>query len=319
MAFHNLNSRFQLLLNDPSLLLNVNLFSSKSTFSYCCSDIVAPNLHRISSLRVANPLIIDRFLSTFTLDSSFSRLKALTFDQIKSSNVLSLLRDLASLPCLIHLSLTICNLLKFRNDVYRLLFRLPQLKHCKLEFELSTECPPLNIAENVYSNIDHLIINGGCRLDDLSAILSYTPFLRRLSCRLYEDRSTLTEVPIVPLNLTHVSFELSNISFHRFEYVLRQISLSLRILRIKSSNDDTYFNAARWEHLISKHIPYLHTFDIRHQMSSFSNHFCDTRCRPLLNQFTSAFWLERQWFFAHQHHRKDSTNVVFYSVAQQCL
>ncbi|CAF1455196.1 unnamed protein product, partial [Rotaria sp. Silwood1] len=48
--------------------------------------------------------------------------------------------------------------------------------------------PPLVIAENVHSNIEDLSINGGCRLDDLGAILSYTPDLRRLSCRLFEGR-----------------------------------------------------------------------------------------------------------------------------------
>jgi hypothetical protein len=316
-AFDKLNTRFQILLDDYLLPLNLNLSSHKSTFQHRCTAIVAPNLHRISALHLSNPLIIDHFLSTFTIDSSFSRLKALTFDEIKSSNVIPLLTDLASLPCLVYLSITVANCLKFRTDVYRLIFCLPHLKYCKLEFEFSTYCSPLAIANNVHSNIEHLSIIGSCRLDDLSAILSHTPVLRRLSCRLYEDWRTFTEVPIVPFGLTHASFELFNISFQRFEYFLRQFSSHIQVLRIKSGNDHTHFNAAHWERLISIHIPYLHIFDIRYQISSYSMHPCDTRCQELLEPFNSAFWLERKWFFAHRHHRSDSSNIIFYSIPHQ--
>lgn len=274
-------------------------------------------MHRISSLHISNPLIIDCFLSKFTINASFNRLKALIFDEIKSSNIISLLTNLASLPCLVYLSIIVADYLKFRNDIYRLIFHLPQLKFCRLEYELSLISPPLIKVENVYSKIEHLSIHGNCRLDYLSVFLSYTPFLRRLSCCLYENRKTYTEIPIVPSNLTHVSFELFNISFQQFEYILCQFSSQLRVLRIKSSDDDAYFNAARWEYLIGTHMPHLNTFDIRHHTSIYRRLDCNNRCQLLLDPFTSAFWIERQWFFRHRHYRDEYSRVIFYCISYQ--
>jgi hypothetical protein len=85
----------------------------------------------------------------------------------------------------------------------------------------------------------------------------------------------------------------------------------LQVLRISSVLDNDYLDSNRWERLISAHMPRLHTFDFQHfgqTPTEDSYHF-------LIDGFTSPFWIEHQWFFAHRHYDYNKTHWgFFYSI-----
>ncbi|CAF3887774.1 unnamed protein product [Rotaria sordida] len=82
------------------------------------------------------------------------------------------------------------------------------------------------------------------------------------------------------------------------------------ILRISTSFDRSYFDANRWERLISSYMPYLRIFDIQHNDNSYDQ----MTCNNLNNLFISSFWLKHQWFFTHQcYSRGYGKQINFYS------
>jgi hypothetical protein len=111
-------------------------------------------------------------------------------------------------------------------------------------FKFSGEHLELSVFENYhqeYSTIEHLIIDGDCRIDHFSAILSYTPKLRRLSCEyLFAIQSTPREVAMVPPNLTHISVKDCDLSFDEFELFIFKFCPQLQLLSITKRHDNNY-------------------------------------------------------------------------------
>ncbi|CAF4437448.1 unnamed protein product, partial [Rotaria magnacalcarata] len=83
------------------------------------------------------------------------------------------------------------------------------------------------------------------------------------------------------------------------------------MLRLTTGYNEKCLNAKRWQQLIMSYMPYLRIFDINHQdyigKKKFTYHH-------IINQFNSSFWMEKNWFFTHQHDRKkQSTSGILYS------
>ena len=58
----------------------------------------------------------------------------------------------------------------------------------------------------------------------------------------------------------------------------------------------------------------LRVLDIRHDLVAYNN-FNQLEYEALVNQFTSPFWIERQWFFEHEYYYKSKyvNRAIFYS------
>jgi hypothetical protein len=77
--------------------------------------------------------------------------------------------------------------------------------------------------------------------------------------------------------------------------------------------DQTYLNGNRWKQAISTYIPKLRVFDFVFDLSGNNADDLQT-IETDINQFTSPFWIERQWFFAHHFDRlRYGSRVIFYS------
>ncbi len=311
-AFSNLNKRFENLLNCEALSIYINISSiSKSTFEYNYTHYIVPNIQRIKSISSSNSCTIDRIhLSIFT------RLETLILNNIESIHLENILKDLTSLTKLSSLIISTFNHRSNKNNIYRLIFRLPILKYCKISFEDDWDDSSLSISLNESSPIQHLVIKTKCYLNQLNALLSYLPQLRYLSCNdlniCYELK--LKMFPNVLSNLTHVSLQLYNINFDKFELLIMDLFYRLEVLCISTSDDSAYLDANRWERLILFYMPSLHIFDIKHTNFAFNNDCYETACQNLMNQFASSFWFERKWFFAHQHNWLGYlNNAIFYS------
>jgi hypothetical protein len=277
-----------------------------------------PNKHRITSLRVTNPFIIDFIFSPVRITSNFIRLETLIFDNIKPKYLVNILHHLASLPNLS--SLVIIPMSRFGNpnDLYLQIFRLPSLKYCKISLKEHFENYPLPIAINVMSPIEHLVINNDFYLNHLHALLSYVPYLRRLSIHsLIGSYNLQMELNLTKLNnLTYVFLDMITITFDQFESICKILFNQLQVLRISISNDRTYLNAKQWEQLILFSMSQLRIFDF--QYTNFLDNDNDNNkliYNSVINQFSSPFWVERKWFFAYQFYSEEYQNqVILYSI-----
>jgi len=301
-AFSNLNSRFQNFLTNSVLPLKINLPSeSYSTLEHYCRHVIIPEKHRILSLNLKDSLTITDFFNHCTIDSSFNRLESVVLCGISNHKILVILSYLYSLPRLFSLSIELEDDPYYNvSDIYRLIFRLPYLKYSRLfipDDEESEIFIPMSINEKL-STIEHLIMNFGCTINELTSILLRTPYLKRLTCeRLVEtDEINNNEDRLTLPHLTHICICECEIEFDEFEVFTKKISSQLRMLRLYTFWNPVYLDGNRWEQLIKNHMPHLHEFHFYNHMSADY----DDDAAPdheAINQFASLFWMERQWFF----------------------
>jgi len=214
---------------------------------------------------------------------------------------MALLFYLRSLPRLFSLSAELdgeeyCDL----EYIYRMIFSLPTLKYNRLTIGTDSDDPfdfdvPLAINEG-FSSIEHLIINHKCTLEELFSILRHTPQLRYLSCEsLIKSHTSIdTEKAVTLSSLTDLRIGLSELGMDACEIFLKNISSQLQVLSIKSFVDEHGLDADRWERLINNYLPHLRHFDYRELYYLVSD---ADLVYMKMNQFTSPFWIERQWFF----------------------
>jgi len=317
-SFFYLNTRFQYLLINCPLILKVDLSCiSKSRFEDCCTYLIQPNIHQIISFHFSNPLTIDLFVSLFCLNSSFIKLESVVFNQINFEKLESILINFSLLPRLY--SLTISNNIEVCDSsrIYHLIFNLPVLKYCIISPKFYGGSLSLYPAKDGNSSIEYLSINRHCSLNQFLTLLSYTPKLRRLSnLSISETGDTnLNNLSMICQKLIHISLKLWRMSFESFKYLSSKLFIHLEILNICTRADDYYLIAERWEQLIINSMPNLRIFDFQHYWEPVdnSNREQDTY-HTLIQRFTSSFWINRQWFFAHQHFSsRGIRDAVFYS------
>jgi hypothetical protein len=281
---------------------------SKSTFQHYYQYIIIPFHHRIKSLRLTNLFIFDFIFSSVHAIPKFIRLETLILKNIDSTYLEDILNYLAFLPYLSSLVIIAINFVQNKNYLYRQIFRLPQLKYCKIALQERVESQPLPIAINEYSSIEHLAIMTPVRIDECYRLLSYVPQLRRLFLHTLNgyDIERLEISPIVLNYLTHVFLNFLEFNFDEFESLVIKCFRQIQVLRIvtreyMSGHDIEFLNAKRWERLILTYMPYLHIFDIDHEGFISSQQQNQRIYIPAFEQFSSPFWLERKWFFT-QHY-----------------
>jgi hypothetical protein len=302
-SFSNLNYRFQQLINSSLLLLKIKFGYSKSKeiFLDYYEQICLQNKNQILSINLWALEDMDEIISSITFDSSFNSLESLIFNTMEPDVLNSLLQKLSSLPRLFSLTIDAWSSQKHLGDVYRLLFNLPKLRYLKyngLECDDSNVTISLPVAANKQMTaIEHLMIDHPCAVDELFAILSYTPHLRRLKFSNLTDRNVNINLiePVMLPNLTHLSIQIYEISFDEFESFINKLNVKLKVLSLTTIVEDTvYLDANRWEKLILNKLPQLEKFYLK-----YSAYFKENYQTPMYfgkrDQFSSSFWLERRW------------------------
>ncbi len=132
-AFSHLNVRLENLLHDPLLPIKIKIaLVSKPTFQRYYTQIIIPNVRRIQSLHLSNPFIIDFVFSLLSMLSKFTRLECLVLHKIKVNCLENNLIHLRSLLCLSSLVIDCIGYVQSRQVSCRSIFRLSQLKYCKI-------------------------------------------------------------------------------------------------------------------------------------------------------------------------------------------
>lgn len=303
-AFSNLNVRFQNLLTSLSIPLKITLNSESQTeLLHHCNNVINPNRHLILSLSLQNNFLINNFFTFCPTDSSFDRLESVVLHGILFDTSIFVLLHLKSLPRLFSLTMDFQTIEDTSFDaIYQIIFSFSSLKYNKLSiwtpFPMEFINPFTSVVFNQQiSTIQYLIINHSCTIEELLSILRYVPHLRHLSCQNLGESLTDIDLiePIMLPNLTHVSIINPDIMYFEFEMFIMKLSTAIQILKIDLFDDITYLNAHRWEQLIIKHTPQLRQFYLTHRQSTIDLE--DISLAEIANQFTSSFWIERQWFF----------------------
>jgi hypothetical protein len=117
--------------------------------------------------------------------------------------------------------------------------------------------------------------------------------------------------PIVLKNFKYISLELDLVPFNQLEKLIKNFFYYVEVLRLTTKVDSTYLDAKKWEQLIVSYMPNLRIFDINHEGSQQIN---QVTYHDLINQFNSSFYIEKKWFFTHQHYWQETIKSgIFYS------
>jgi hypothetical protein len=289
---------------------------SKSNFERYYTNIILPNKHRINILRLSNPFTVDIVFSPPRIISKFVRLETLILDNFKAKYLDNIFAHLIFLPALHSLTINPIDYIENSTVFYIQIFRLPKLKYCNIKFETKggdQDEESLLFFNNELSSIEYLVIKNRFQFHSFNNLLLYLPQLRYLSIDcldgLYYQNVELC--PIVLKNLKYVSLKLDLINFNLFEPYIKHFFRYVEVLRLTTEFDQAYLDANRWEQLILSSMPNLRIFDINHDGLIRNNLLT---YHDFINEFNSSFWIEKQWFFTHQHDWWESLDAgVFHS------
>ncbi|CAF0778917.1 unnamed protein product [Rotaria sordida] len=317
-SFVNLNTRFQNLLIKSFLPLKINIDSKHEIIiEHLCKNIINRNKSRIISLHLSTTIASKQFLKLVTINSLFNRLQSLVINGIVEHKLQLLLKQLTCLPRLCSLNIFVIGQLESFNTIYKLIFRLPFLKYNTLSYGPWRAPITLPVARNEQFNyIEYLNIGIIITLVEVITILSYTPKLRRLTCQqLYGCSQYISTRDIIKLPyLTHINFDQCRLRFSEFELFIKKINSQLRVLHFTTFDNISFLDANRWQRLIVQYLPHLYKFEFEYD-EKISNTFQLGPHHQQINQFTSLFWLQRQWYLHLQTDASPfSNNRITYSI-----
>jgi hypothetical protein len=195
------------------------------------------------------------------------------------------------------------NVLIDLTTIYRIILTIPMLKYYR--FSIQSLDSPISLptsANEQLTAIEYLVIEHPCSFNELATIISYIPKLSRLY---FIDRHKNisnfgSSLSITLLNLTHISIKVYYLTFDEFESFIRKIESKVKVLHLIIYYDDvTYLNGHRWEQLILQSLPQLEEFCLKYYEYREYRNYGDESLPHLgePNQFTSSFWMARQWIF----------------------
>jgi len=238
-----------------------------------------PYQNRITLLRLSIPFITDLFPLPY---GNMVRLQTLILQNIESNRLTNILGELSPLPCLYSLVIIPMDSVSNSNSLYERIFRLPVLKYCNVTLIEGGRSEPLPFAMNTKaSSIETCLINHPCCVDQLNALLSYLPQIRRLSCHISSRRNDhQIRIQLIELKyLTHLSLTMADLSFDRIELLIRNLFSRLQVFKIVTSDSLSYSDTNQWERLISFYLANLRVFQVK----------------LLSNQPRYLLWFNRQW------------------------
>ncbi|UJR12267.1 hypothetical protein I4U23_016444 [Adineta vaga] len=287
--FANLNQRFRNLFTNSTSRIKINLGSiSKSIFTFYYNNIILSHAHRIQSLHLTNPFIIDFFLSSTSIIPKFLHLQTFVINSIPSSNMDNLFNNLSVLPNLSSLIIIFKYYLPNRNLLYERIFKLPSLKYCKFSIHKYPYSECLPFATNTFSTITHLVVDEEFRFDEFAPLLSNAPELHRLSINTLSTLYAQSKISsIIPNHLTYVYLNLGDVYFDSFEPLIKYVFHHVQVLHLSTPADKSYLNANRWESLIPLYMPHLRIFDLQQHIYTEKIH--TAIYLKLFEQFQSSF------------------------------
>ena len=315
-SFYDVNFNFRHLITNSNFPIKINISTrSKWSFHRFYNHIVKHNLHRVQTMAISNVCLYDDVFSTVSNLSKITGLQTLVLEQIESKMLMNLLEQLRSSTSISSISISVIEPLANKTEIYLQLFRLSTLKFCKLSLgnhylNQNLSLPFATIHEQC--SIEHFILMDHIFTHEIDNLLSYLPQLSRLSLRLRQNsQNERKQSDHVLRHLTHLSIDAESIEFDGFTQMMIDLFLNIQVLNFTQSNctnsTNEFFKATKWKQLIVSHLKNLHSFNIQ----------LNTRVEntDYDNQFTTSFWIERQWFITHELYSIRNSNYLnLYSI-----
>jgi len=315
-SFYDVNFNFRHLVTNSNFPIKINISTrSKWSFHRFYNHIVKHNLHRVQTMAISNVCLYDDVFSTVSNLSKITGLQTLVLEQIESKMLMNLLEQLRSSTSISSISISVIEPLAHKTEIYLQLFRLSTLKFCKLSLgnyylNQNLSLPFATIHEQC--SIEHFILMDRIFTHEIDNLLSYLPQLSRLSLRLRQNsQNERKQSDHVLRHLTHLSIDAESIEFDGFTQMMIDLFLNIQVLNFTQSNctnsTNEFFKATKWKQLIVSHLKNLHSFNIQ----------LNTRVEntDYDNQFTTSFWIERQWFITHELYSIRNSNYLnLYSI-----
>lgn len=307
--FYSLNQRFRSVIEHRSFTLKISLpLMKKSELEHRCQTILLPHRWKIISLN-----ILDYSRMNLSIDQ-FTSLENLSLNDISSDQFGSIVKQLKHFARLKSLSLHSTAYFPDENTVLQSILHLKSLKFCRLSFVSGGYRLPLPFAPShaTRSNLQRLIINGHCRLEQLISIFTYTPELEHFSCsELVGLEGDTSSMPSLSLRLKTLRLRLNRVPFDELKTFFMKIGAKLEVLAIREFHDQTFFHASSWQSLIEQSMPCLKQFDFQYTALLLNN---SHTIEKALREFSSNFWIDRRWFFDYEYFRMGITSCLkFYS------
>ena len=321
--FHDLNKRFHGLLHKSELSLKVNLsLMTEMNFQELNREFLIPNRHRIQTLSIQNPFLIDFIFSSNEIVNKFLRLQTLIFNDVDPKSFPNILRYLALLE---NLSTLIIISTQNLEKTFTSIFRLSKLKYCKVKYQASFQNQTISFNSKLTSSIEHIVIDADVTTDNFLSLPSCIPHLQTLFIgSLRTDLFHLSSIDINASRWNHLTkVQINNITipFQEFELISKQLFSQLQVLRISIfHHDEEYLNARRWEELIINSMSKLRSFDFQYETqfgTEITSENVHTKYKRILNDFSSSFWAERTWLFDYNYslsQKHSMFTVIFYSI-----
>ncbi|CAF4438126.1 unnamed protein product [Rotaria sp. Silwood2] len=316
-GFFNLNERFKTLVININSLIKINISTmSKSNFEDYYKNILLPNKHRINLIRSSNLFIVNIIFSQPRMILKFIRLEILILDNINLKYFNKIVEYLNCLPKFHSLTISIGDYIQSLYLLFMNIFRLSKLIYCKIKYKIKSDQQFLSVYLTKYdrSPLKYFIIDGRFPFNSLNNLLCCLPQIRHLSINslVKFHYSQMNELSSIQLKyLKYISLKFDYINFDKVEKIIKDFFYYVQILRLTTFYDESYLNAKHWEKLISSYMPYLRIFDINHEGSIRNN---DLTYHDVINQFNSSFWIEKKYFFSHQHNWQEKLDTgIFYS------
>jgi hypothetical protein len=102
--------------------------------------------------------------------------------------------------------------------------------------------------------------------------------------------------------------DMHYVTFDELECLISNLECELKVLRVVTlSPDSDYFNADRWEELITEYLPQLEKLYFQYNKQLDPEYDSPIYSKDP-NQFISSFWIEQEWLLEIE---MDSFEVVY--------
>ena len=250
-TFSTLNQRFSSLI-PPKISFHL---MKKRSFDEFYSKFFVVHRSKFVSLNVENFSLMN-----FSFDDVFSSLENLRLCQIPFRRFSSLFVELERLKSLNSFVFQTSNYFSDVNSIFSSIFRLKTLKFCRLTFASANSIVPFGFDEK--SNLEHLIIDGPFRLDQLVVVLKSTPKLRRFSStNFFASNGDVEKISSFNVELKTIELIFNRVDIDEIRIFLQNVGQTIETLRIRSKNEDETFSTEFWRNFAEKSLPKLVKLD----------------------------------------------------------
>lgn len=318
IIFSKLNKRFACLLNKSPLpiILRISDFD-RFDIRQVCRDFIVPHKERVRSIRFSGDDDIQRFYDSCYLDQTFTQLRSMRVDYVRSISIVALLLSLQRLPALSYLDLHI-SVIRIPeyfiiSDVNQVLLQIESLEHLAISYSFIAfphdeiyfgVCSSLFrvipfIPNQKQSSLEYLKLKHAVTIEYLFSMLQYTPKLKilfvetiiNLAAPLEQSTIWIPKVKALSkLEIGDWSMSLDDIMF-----MLDAFDCSLTRLKICHTVNTTCILHHKWKIFIKRRLSRLYQFSIELKRSSDGNNDYKFDIRTLIDFVADQYWYDHGW------------------------